>query len=200
MKKIILASSSPRRKELMEKLQIPFEIRESNVNEEQIEVDNSPYERVKALSSAKANAVAKTVEGPAIIIGADTVVSCLGRILNKPQNTNDAVQMLKTLQGRKHSVYSGLTLILKNADGSQKETNYVDATDVSMHELSQDEIKAYVDTNECMDKAGAYAIQGKGAIFIESISGDYYTVMGLPLAVLYRALRENGVNIMDFWK
>lgn len=197
MKKIILASGSPRRKELLEQIGLPFEVIVSNVDEK-IDVEHSPYEWVKAISSKKANEVANMVDGPAIIIGADTIITELGKIMEKPADQIDAFQMLKRLQGRKHSVYTGLTVIFKD-DIETVEENYVDATDVYMHNLSDDEIKKYIDSGEPFDKAGGYAIQGRGAILIDTIYGDYYTVVGLPLTILNNCLKKHGVNVMDYW-
>lgn len=202
MKRIILASASPRRKELLEKVGIPFEVMESSIedNIDQIaDLQNSPYEWVKTLSSKKANDVATNVEGSSIIIAADTIITILGKIMEKPTDVIDAFQMLKRLQGRKHTVYTGMTIIYKDEMGITEE-NYVDATDVYMHELTDEEIKQYIDTHESFDKAGGYAIQGKGTLLIDTIYGDYNTVVGLPLTVLYKALKAHGVNIMDFWK
>lgn len=198
MKKIILASKSPRRKELLEKANLPFQIIESNVIE-QVDVENSPYEWVKAISAKKARAVSKMMAEPCIIIGADTIVTDLGKILQKPTDKNDACKMLKDLQGHKHTVYTGMTLIFKDED-KEEELNFVDATDVFMKSLTDYEILKYVETEEPFDKAGSYAIQGKGALLIEKIYGDYNTVVGLPLTILYDALKLHEINIMDYWK
>lgn len=198
MKKIILASSSPRRKELLSKLGIEFDVIESNIDEKS-DVENSPYEWVKAISEKKAEAVSKKVNYPSVIIAADTIVTDLGKILGKPSDKADAVNMLKKLQGRKHTVYTGITIIFKD-EKTEEEVSYVDATDVYMNRLSDEEIEAYASTDEPYDKAGAYAIQGKGALFIDTIYGDYYTVVGLPLSIVYRSLKEHGVNLMESWK
>lgn len=202
MKRIILASASSRRRMLLENIGVPFEVLENTVEEDMTDKENllcSPYEWVKMLSSKKANQVAEQVEGSAIIIGADTVITDLGKIMEKPTDVIDAFQMLKRLQGRKHTVYTGMTLIFKDELGITEE-NYVDATDVYIHHLTDEEIKKYIATKESFDKAGGYAIQGKGAILIDSIYGDYNTVVGLPLTILYKALKAHGVDLMDFWK
>lgn len=202
MKKIILASASSRRKMLLENIGVPFEVMENTVEAELDEKENllcSPYEWVKMLSSKKANQVLDQVEDPAVIIGADTVITDLGKIMEKPADVIDAFQMLKRLQGRKHTVYTGMTLIFKDEIGITEE-NYVEATDVYIHSLTDDEIKKYIATKESFDKAGGYAIQGKGSILIDSIYGDYNTVVGLPLTVLYKALKSHGVDLMDYWK
>ena len=197
MKKIILASASARRRQILENIGIPFEVIESNADE-YVEVENSPYEWVKTLSARKARTVAETISEPCVVIGADTVVTELGKIMEKPKDVIDAFNMLKGLQGRKHTVYTGMTLIFKD-EGGVTEENYVEATDVYMHELSDDEIKKYLETKEPFDKAGGYAIQGKGALLIDSIYGDYYTVVGLPVTVLFKALKDHGIHLMDYW-
>lgn len=197
MKKIILASASPRRKAILENLGVPFTVMESHA-EEKLELEGSPYDWVKGLSSKKANAVLPFVEDPSVIIAADTVVTYMGKIMEKPKDVIDAYEMLKQLQGHKHSVYTGMTLIFLDENGSVEE-NYVDATDVYMHTLTDMEIKQYLNTKESFDKAGAYAIQGKGSLLVDSIYGDYYTVVGLPVPILYRALREHGISLMDYW-
>lgn len=204
MKKFILASSSSRRKSLLEKIGVPFTAIESNLDE-QAEVDNdySPYEWVKAVAAKKGHAVFdKTeVEPDTVIISADTIVTDMGKILHRPKTKDEARKMLSSISGRKHTVYTGLTLIFVGSDGKiENEESFVDATDVYMHKLTDDEIEAYISTDEPYDKAGGYGIQGKGALLIESIYGDYYTVVGLPLAILYRGLKRNGVDILDFWK
>lgn len=197
MKRIILASSSPRRKKILETIGLPFEVIKSDVDE-RVDLENSPYEWVKAVSLKKAVAVSKQVEGEAIIIAADTIVTDLGRILNKPADRDDAVKMLKSLQGKKHCVYTGVTIIFKDENGEEVST-YVDGTDVYMRSLTDKEINDYVDTGEPFDKAGAYAIQGKGSLLVESISGDYYTVVGLPVYILQQAFSQHGIDIMDYW-
>lgn len=199
MQKIILASSSPRRRQILENLSIPFEVINSEVDET-IDVDNSPYEWVKTLSSKKANAVLDKVEGPAVIIGVDTVVADLGRILNKPDSKETAVKMLRQLQGRHHSVYSGMTLLFVDEKGNVEEENFVDATEVTFNKMTIEEIEMYLNTGEFTDKAGGYGIQGKASMFIDSITGSYDTVVGLPVPILYNALKRHGIQIMNFWK
>lgn len=198
MKKIILASASPRRKKLLEGISVPFTVMTTDV-EEELHVEGSPYEWVKYVSAKKANAVVGQVDGPAIIIAADTIVTYLGKIMEKPKDAIDAFHMLKILQGKKHSVYTGLTILYKGETGVEEET-YVDATDVYMHTLTDAEIKKYLDTKESFDKAGGYAIQGKGALLIDSIYGDYNTVVGLPLNILFHALKAHGIDLMDYWE
>ncbi len=204
MKKFILASASARRKSLLEKIGVPFTAIESNLDEQaEVENDYSPYEWVKAVAAKKGHAVfdKTNVEPDTVIISADTIVTDMGKILHRPKTKDEAREMLSSISGKKHTVYTGLTLIFVGADGKiENEESFVDATDVYMHKLTDDEIEAYISTDEPYDKAGGYGIQGKGALLIESIYGDYYTVVGLPLAILYRGLKRNGVDILDFWK
>ncbi len=200
MKKIILASGSPRRRELLQMLNIPFEVKVSDVEEiVPEEFAATPADRVKYLSLIKSRAVANEVENNTIVIGSDTVVAQGNDILNKPAGAEDAKRMLRNLSGRSHHVHTGLTVIVKEADGTIKETSYADSTEVIMNEISEEEIENYVANGECMDKAGAYAIQGKSSIFIDSIKGDYYTVVGLPVRLVFKALKENGINVTEFF-
>ena len=135
-----------------------------------------------------------------IIIAADTIVTYMGKILHRPFEREEAASMLRTLSGHKHTVYTGLAVMYKDADGKYETHTSVTATDVYMRELTDMEISNYVDTKEPYDKAGGYGIQGKGSLLIDRIDGDYFNVVGLPLVQLYKELSENGVNIMDFWK
>lgn len=184
MKKIILASSSPRRRELIQLLDYPFEIHTREV-EEIINPQLSPEENVKYLARLKAEAVAKEYSAE-WIIGADTMVCLQSHILGKPKNEEEARKMLQLLSGQRHRVITGVALIKKNEVSTFCETTYV-----QMKILSKQEIDYYVATGEPLDKAGAYGIQGKGAIFIESIEGDYYNVVGLPIHQIYKRLLEN---------
>lgn len=196
MKKIILASASPRRKLLLEQIDIPFEIIESEIAED---VPNSPYDGVKALACKKAYAVANTLKEPAIIIGADTMIAFKGKLLGKPGDNLAALENLRKLQGNKHTVYTGVCVIVKESNGEMSEYTFVDDTDVYMRNMSDDEILMFLNTKEYMDKAGGYAIQGKGALMIERIDGDYNTVVGLPLTKLYLLFKKIGINIEDYW-
>jgi len=198
MYKFILASASPRRKAILEKLNIPFEVMISGA-EESVCLEHSPYEWVRILSVRKATAVEDSVKGPAVIIGADTIVTYLGKILNKPANEDDAFSMLRQLSGKKHTVYTGMTLIFIDKNGNREVDSYVDATEVTMAAISDEEIKSYISTGEYADKAGGYAVQGKSSIFIESIYGSYDTVVGLPTNVLYKALKDHGIDIAQYW-
>ena len=189
--KIILASASPRRREIMELVGLPFEIDTDDVDET-IEHEAKPSEYVKELSLRKALAVSKRHSSD-IVIGADTIVSCDGSILGKPKDTDDAYRMLKMLSGRTHSVYTGVTIIYPDSMAGIKRDTFHVKTDVRMYDNDDDLLQGYSECGEPLDKAGAYAIQGKGAILVEAINGDYYNVMGLPVAELYRRLRSAGV-------
>ena len=204
---IILASNSSRRKNLLTMLNVPFSVMESGVDERVEEanymqkgVEHTPYEWVRAIAAIKAEAVGNRVEGKKIIIAADTIVTYMGKILHRPFEREEAASMLRTLSGHKHTVYTGLAVMYKDADGKYETHTSVTATDVYMRELTDMEISNYVDTKEPYDKAGGYGIQGKGSLLIDRIDGDYFNVVGLPLVQLYKELSENGVNIMDFWK
>lgn len=203
MRKFILASASSRRQGLLQKLGVPFTAVESNLDE-QAEVDNdhSPYEWVKAVSEKKGRkALDKiNISEPSVIISADTVVTDMGTILHRPRTKDEARAMMKSIQGRKHTVYTGVSLLFVDAGGNIEDSDsFVDATEVSMNEISDDEIEAYISTDEPYDKAGGYAIQDRGGMFIDYINGDFYTVVGLPLSRLHTCLRKHGINIMELW-
>lgn len=199
MYKIILASSSPRRRQILESLNIPFEVIHSSVDEK-VDVDNSPYELVRILSEKKAKAILDQVKGPAIIIGADTVVADMGRILSKPKSKEEAIKMLRQLQGRHHSVYTGNCLLFVNEDGTYEVENFVDCTEVTFNKMTLEEIETYAETKEFEDKAGGYGIQGMAAFFVDSITGNYDTVVGLSVHMIYNVLKNHGVQLMDYWK
>jgi len=198
MKKIILASASPRRKELLEQIGIRFEVIESETNEN-ILLYNSPYEGVKILAYEKAKKVSDNIHEAAIIIGADTMIAFKGKLLGKPGNHELAFNNLKELQGNKHTVYTGVCIIVKEEDGTSSEYSLVDDTDVYMRKMEDEEIKTYLNAEEHCDKAGGYAIQGKGALIIEKIDGDYNNVVGLPLTAVYMLLKKIGVDITEYW-
>lgn len=192
MNKIILASSSPRRKELLELIGISFTIHPSQVIEE-VDEDLLPEQVVEQLALIKAKDVSSNYE-EGIIIGADTIVVLDDEILGKPQNMDDAFQMLKRLQGRNHKVYSGVAII--NVKSDQSLTSH-QMTHVYMNSLTDEEIRLYIDTKEPLDKAGSYGIQGIGSLFIEKIEGDYFNVVGLPLSLLVQLLRSFGINVLS---
>jgi len=201
MEQIILASESPRRQALLSQAGIEYVVMPSYIDESEImDTEVSPYDMVKTLSTRKAMHVCgQVVGGSAIIIAADTIVSLQGRILGKPTEAEDACRMLRLLQGKLHSVYTGVTIIRKSDDGLELK-NIVDNTSVRMRALTDEEIHAYVDTGEPFDKAGAYAIQERGSLLIEGIEGDYNTVVGLPLVKVYQALRAFGVDLPSLWE
>lgn len=188
MDRIILASASPRRKEILSQAGISFEVFAADHEEKSCFHD--PEELVKDLAAQKAEAVAavlkgegskgETAAGP-VIIGADTVVALHGQILGKPKNEEDAFWMLSKLQGTAHQVYTGVSLIRLTGDGRKEQISFAEATHVSIVPMSPEEIRRYIATKEPMDKAGSYAIQGKFARYIEGIKGDYYNVVGFPL-------------------
>ena len=184
---VVLASASPRRKELLAQAGYQFTVITSDTDE--ITDKSMPDEIVEELSAMKAEAVAAQIEEDTVIIGADTIVAVSGRILGKPQDVTAAEEMLKTLQGNTHQVYTGVTLI-EIQSGTRKVTTFSERTDVIMYPMTDEEIKAYIATGEPMDKAGAYGIQGRAAIYIKKIDGDYNNVVGLPIARLYQELKS----------
>lgn len=198
-KKLILASGSPRRKELLGRTGFSFEVLVSDVEEAVTGTDPSAV--TEELSRQKAEAVAEELLSASggrsgasvgalwIVLGADTVVALDGKILGKPEDRADAVRMIHSLQGRSHEVYTGVTLISKDEKGVQRHTFSV-GTKVTVAPMTDEEIEWYVDTGECMDKAGAYGIQGTFGCFIEGIEGDYSNVVGLPVHAVYQALKE----------
>ncbi len=190
---VILASGSPRRKELLELIGVEFKIITSN--KEEVITSTNPEEVVKELSAMKAEDVAAGVEGPAIILGADTVVAHGGRILGKPKDKADAVNMIRSFAGDDHFVYTGVCMIRKEADGSVKKISFAEGTKVTVYPMTEEEIEQYVATNEPMDKAGAYAIQGLFAPYIKGIEGDYYNIVGFPIAGIYQRLKAEGIDL-----
>ena len=183
MSELILASKSPRRRELLKLLGHPFTVLVSGIDEELV-VGETPAEHVTRLSELKARDVGGRL-GDAIVIGADTIVVLDGEILGKPSSPDEAVSMLLKLQGRTHRVYTGFALF---DTVSVKLLSDYEATDVTMGSMTKRSAKRYVETGEPLDKAGSYGIQGYGAALVTSIHGCYFTVMGLPLAKLMKAL------------
>ena len=179
---IILASQSPRRRELMGLFKIPFTVQVADIDET-MDPEKDPAQEVARVSRLKAQAVACSSEP--IVIAADTIVVCGGRILGKPKDEADAVQMLRALSGQTHQVMTGLT-VCRGADC----ITGTEVTDVVFRPLSEQEILAYVRSGEPMDKAGAYGIQGGGALFVRQIRGDYYNVVGLPICRLQQMLEN----------
>lgn len=185
---VILASASPRRKELLALLFKDFRVVPSEFNESEVPADLAPADHVLHSALMKARDVAEA-HPDSLVIGADTIVVVDGVILGKPANPIDAMRMLDMLSGRTHEVYTGVALIHRGV-----ERTGVECTEVDFAELGDEIIARYVDTGEPLDKAGAYAIQGKGVVLIESIRGCYPNVVGLPLAMLSNLLREFGVE------
>lgn len=185
--KLILASESPRRKELLKQIGMEFEVMSCG-GEAPVAV-TLPYQVVEEHALQKAEAVAAHVTEPVIIIGADTVVAMEDCILEKPKSKADAKEMLQKLQGNTHEVYTGVVLIKKYPDGTEEKRRFHECTKVTFYEMSEKEIEDYVNTGEPMDKAGSYGIQGIGAKYVKEIAGDYNNVVGLPVARLYQELK-----------
>lgn len=187
MNQIILASASPRRRELLEQIGMEF-LCHPAVGEEIISTD-TPEEVVEALALQKALEVAGYYSD-GIIIGADTIVSCDGRILGKPASRKEASEMITLLQGRTHEVFTGVCLI-QMKDGYEKQRMlFAEETKVEMYAMSQEEIEDYISSGEGDDKAGAYGIQGRCAAYIKGIQGDYYNVVGLPVSRVYQGIKQ----------
>ena len=186
---LILASASPRRKELLGLFHVPFTIRVADIDET-MDNQKSPYDEVGRVSRAKALAVPR--EAGDIVIAADTIVVCEGKVLGKPHDEAEAAAMLRLLSGRDHQVMTGCTVL---KDGESE--TFTEVTDLHFRPLSQKEIERYVASGEPMDKAGAYGIQGGAALFCERMVGDYYNVMGLPVCRLGQTLRKLAPEVME---
>lgn len=209
-KRIILGSASPRRRELLEQIGIEFEIVVSDAQEHY--ESTRPEEIVRELALMKAEHVAEEVERRekeraeqasisrretgevhlcnVVILGADTIVVRDGQILGKPSDEEAAFSMLKSLQGRMHQVYTGVAVLDFDGNGKRRTISHAEETKVYVHEMTDEEIRRYIAAGESMDKAGAYGVQGRFAAYIDRIEGDYYNVVGLPVAYLYHALKE----------
>lgn len=191
MKKIILGSGSPRRKELLSQIGVPFEVRVSE--KEEIYTQTIPKEIVKELALMKAENVASEIPAKnTIVIGADTVVVHQDQILGKPKDEQDAFRMIQSLQGDVHQVYTGVAILDFDEDGEKTVISHAVETRVFVNPMSEEEIWKYVQSKEPMDKAGAYGIQGKFSAFIEKIEGDYFNVVGLPVSYVYQMLKQLG--------
>ncbi len=193
---IILASASPRRSQLLEALGLPFTVRPSPAIEPSPNSDDchDPGAFVERLARLKAEAIESAIESDELIIAADTVVVSAGAILGKPRDKANAREMLAALRGQTHRVFSGICV----RRGARIESAH-QVTHVTFGEFSDEFIAAYVETGEPMDKAGAYAAQGKGALLVSKIEGDYWNVVGLPIFRLNQMLREFGVAIEECW-
>ena len=185
---LILASQSPRRKELLGLFGVPFVIRVADIDETMDEACPAA-EEVARVSRLKALAIPR--EADDVVVAADTIVVCNGRVLGKPHSEEDALQMLQLLSGRDHQVMTGVTVLQ-----GEKEAVFTEITDLHFRQLSDREIRRYIATGEPMDKAGAYGIQGGAALFCERMAGDYYNVMGLPVCRLGQVLKELAPQIM----
>ncbi|ADL68642.1 maf protein [Thermoanaerobacterium thermosaccharolyticum DSM 571] len=190
--KIVLASNSPRRREILSNIGLDFDVIPSNIAEETKEKE--PKNIVMDLSRKKALCVAEKLDDDSIVIGADTVVVIDGEILGKPKDKGEAFSMLRRLSGRWHKVYTGVSVVsLRN----RKFINDYESTDVYIKNLSDDMILNYIEKGECLDKAGSYAIQGYGSLIVERINGDYFNVVGLPISKLYDIfLNEFNINLL----
>lgn len=198
--RIVLASGSPRRKEILEQLDLEFEVWPSDEDESVI-TEKDPSKLCEALSSLKAESVTAAIKTynlahpditspqDIMVIGSDTIVVCDGDVLGKPADEEDAVRMLLQLQGRTHEVYTGVTLFFMDKGGRCGKYSFHDVTKVSFYPMSEAEIKEYVSTGEPKDKAGAYGIQGKAAKYIKGINGDFYNVMGFPASKFYLEIK-----------
>ena len=208
MSQMILASASPRRKELLEQIGAEFVI--CPAKGEEVITETDPSAVVMELSRQKAEEVAYgvliyneqhadlTTPQDILVIGADTVVAYENQILGKPKDEEDARRMLTMLSGKTHSVYTGVTFVFIDKEGRTGEHCFFEKTDVCMYPLKEEEIDRYLQSGDPMDKAGSYGIQGRFAIHIKEIRGDYNNVVGLPVARLYQELQKLGVSIWEY--
>ena len=208
MSRIVLASASPRRKELLEKIGMEFEI--CPAKGEEMITKEAPSDVVLELSRQKAEEVASAIlmyngshpdlvtPQDILVIGADTVVAYEGKILGKPVDEADAKGTLSMLSGHTHSVFTGVTLVFIDKSGRTGEHDFYEKTDVEFYPMTEEEIDRYVLSGEPMDKAGSYGIQGAFAAFVKGIKGDYNNVVGLPVAKLYQELKKLGVEYRNW--
>lgn len=192
-KKLILASGSPRRRELLSEAGFTFEVMAADADE--TVTSKNPEAVVKELSGKKAEAVYKKLKtegksGDIVVLGADTIVAGEDMILGKPVNREDAARMIWNLQGKSHFVYTGVSLFWEDQEGNLQTSTFADKTEVVFYSMTEEEILGYTASGECDDKAGSYAIQGLAMKFIEKIHGDYHNVVGLPVARVYQELRK----------
>ena len=203
--RIVLASGSPRRREIFEQVGIEFEVCPSDA--EEIIKSTIPDKVCVELSSLKARSVASSLKAyeeahpdivtpqDIMVIGADTIVAVDNDILGKPKDENDACDMLSRLSGRKHQVYTGVALVFISKDGRAGEHTFYERTEVEFYPIDKEEIKAYVDTGSPLDKAGAYGIQDMSARFVKKIDGDYYNVVGFPISRFINELKKLGLRV-----
>jgi septum formation protein len=187
MKRLILASGSPRRKQLLTRVSFSFDTVVSHADET-VHPNHTPAEAVEFLARKKAAQVARRYPGT-VVLGADTVVSIDGTILGKPADRNEAKKMLELLSGRTHEVFTGVAIL-----SAERKSIFHTAASVSFWDLSEEEIASYIASGEPMDKAGGYGIQGLGSALVKEIQGDFYTIVGLPVSRTVRALRSFGVT------
>lgn len=204
MSQIVLASGSPRRKELLEQVGLEFEV--CPAKGEEVITSTIPEEVVVELSQQKAQEIAALVSSygqrhsdittpeDIMVIGADTVVACDGKILGKPEDEQDAKKMLQMLAGRTHNVFTGVSVVLIDKSGKAGMKSFYESTEVDVCKMTDEQIDKYIATGEPMDKAGAYGIQGKFAIHVKAIKGDYNNVVGLPVSRLYQELIALGID------
>ena len=186
---LILASGSPRRRELLSLFGIPFAVRAADIDET-MDPQKPPFDEVARVSRCKALAVPH--EEADLIVAADTIVVCGGKVLGKPHSREEALAMLSLLSGRDHQVMTGCTVVR----GEKTET-FTEVTDLHFRPLREAEIIRYVDSGEPMDKAGAYGAQGKAALFVRGIEGDFFNVMGLPVLLLAGMLKDFGIDLLE---
>ena len=186
---LILASQSPRRKELLGLFHIPFAVRVADIDET-MDPSLPPFDEVARVSRRKAEAIDREQED--VVIAADTIVVCQGRVLGKPRDPEDAKAMLRLLSGRDHQVMTGMTVLRGG-----KALTCTEVTDIHFRVLSEKEIEGYVASGEPMDKAGSYGIQGGAALFAEKMVGDYYNVMGLPVCKLWQLLQTIAPELLN---
>jgi septum formation protein len=185
---LILASQSPRRKELLSLYGVPFVIRVADIDEV-MDASQPAEQEVARVSRLKALAIPREQED--VVVAADTIVVCQGRILGKPHSAEEAYEMLSLLSGRDHQVMTGVTVLC-----GDRERSFTEITDLHFRPLSAREIERYIASGEPMDKAGAYGIQGGAAVFCERMTGDYYNVMGLPVCRLLQTLKEMAPQLL----
>ena len=184
---LILASQSPRRRELLGLMGLPFVVRAADIDET-MDPGKAPFDEVSRVSRLKALAVSRGEDD--VVIAADTIVVCGGKVLGKPRDEEDAFGILSLLSGREHEVMTGMTVVR-----GEEVITHTEVTKIHFRELHPDEIRAYIATGEPMDKAGAYGIQGGAALFADGMAGDYYNVMGLPVCRLAVILRSLGLPV-----
>ena len=185
---LILASQSPRRRELLGLTGLDFTVRVADIDET-MDLSKAPYDEVARVSRLKALAVARKPED--VVVAADTIVVCDHQVLGKPRNEADAFRMLRLLSGRDHQVMTGMTVLR-----GDEVITCTEVTDIHFRDLSDGEIRAYIATGEPMDKAGSYGVQGGAALFVTRLEGDFYNVMGLPVCRLALILRQFGLPVM----